>query len=81
MAASIQSAHPTSLVGLGVSPSHTLSIVTLHVLTLSKEESNYMFCFEDLVGCPQIIRTRKIWSESLRTDMLPQFAPQLVSKS
>jgi hypothetical protein len=45
--------------GLGISPSHVLSITALHVLTLSKEESKHLFHFEDSVGCPQIVRTRR----------------------
>jgi hypothetical protein len=58
MAASIQGAHLASFVGLSVSPSHALSIVTLHVLTLNKEELKHLFCFEDSIDCPQIVRTR-----------------------
>jgi len=59
MVAFIQGAHLVSLVGLGISPSHALSITALHVLTLSKEESKHLFHFEDSVGCPQIVRTRR----------------------
>lgn len=58
MAASMQGAHPTFLMGLGVSPSHALSIVALHVSTPSKEKSKHLFLFEDSVNCPQIVKTR-----------------------
>ncbi len=57
MVAFIQGADPASLAGLGISPSHVLSITALHVLTPSKKESKYLLCFEDSVSCPQIIKT------------------------
>jgi hypothetical protein len=81
MAASIQGAHPTSLGGLGVSLSHALSIITLHVSTLNKEESKYLFRFEDSISCPQIVKTKGEWFESLRIDVATSIRPHFVSKS
>ncbi len=58
MVAFIHGAHLASLVGLGVSPSHALSIAALHVSIPSKEESKHLLCFEDSINCPQIVRIR-----------------------
>jgi uncharacterized protein YoaH (UPF0181 family) len=81
MAASIQGAHLASFMGLGVSPSHALSIVALQISTPSKEESKYVFHFEDSVNCPQMVRTRGEWSENLRANVATSIRPPLVSKS
>lgn len=58
MATSNQGAHLVCLVGLGVSPSHTLSIAALHFLFLNKEELKYLFCLGELVGCLEIVSIR-----------------------
>jgi hypothetical protein len=81
MVASIQGAYLASLVGLGVSPSHALNIVALHVSIPNKEESKYLFHFEDLVGCPQIVRTRRKWFDNFRTDVVASIHPLLYPKS
>jgi hypothetical protein len=64
MAAFIQGAHPASFLGLGISASHALSIAALHVSTFSKEELKHLIRFKDLVRYPQIVRTKREWSES-----------------
>jgi hypothetical protein len=75
MAASNKGAHHVSIVGLGISPSHALNIIALHFLSPNKEDSKYLFCLGDLVGCPQIVSTRREWSKSLRLDVATSICP------
>jgi hypothetical protein len=68
-------AHSVLHVGLGVFPSHALSISALHFSPLSKEESKYLFRLVESDGCPQIVSTKGDWSESLCIDVVVSIRP------